>query len=75
MCAYTRPDQLSMRGRAQSSPATNMYLLEGGLAGGPNNGPVQQGVSTFDQGSCECAHLLQITGHCKILAHQGQSEP
>lgn len=39
----------------QNAPAANAHLLEGALAGGPNNGAVQQGPSTFDQSSCECA--------------------
>jgi len=39
----------------QDAPTTNKYLLEGALSGGPNNGAVETGPATFDQGSCECA--------------------
>ncbi|KAK9841861.1 hypothetical protein WJX81_007858 [Elliptochloris bilobata] len=39
--------------QCQDTPATNMYLLEGALAGGPNNGAIIQGPQTWNQGSCE----------------------
>ena len=40
--------------RMQDTPATNKYLLEGALAGGPNNGAASFGPASWNQASCEC---------------------
>lgn len=39
--------------RVQDTPATNKYLLEGALAGGPNNGAASFGPASWNQASCE----------------------